>query len=78
MRQLAVQWPEYAGFVVSFLFIGVIWINHRVMFSYLVEADHGLLWLNLLLLLNVVALPFTTAVLGANVGGPGGVVAVPL
>jgi uncharacterized membrane protein len=72
VQGLLAQWPAYAGFGVSFLLIGVVWINHRVIFSYLVRADHWLVWLNLLLLLNVVALPFTTDVLAGSMGGPAG------
>ena len=46
---------------VSFLTIGVMWVNHRSLFSGLARVDRVLLFLNLLLLLFVVAVPFTTA-----------------
>jgi uncharacterized membrane protein len=57
------SWPAFAAYVVSFFTIGVIWVNHRSLFSGLGHVDRVLLFLNLLLLLFVVAIPFTTATL---------------
>lgn len=62
-HKLAEQWPSYAAYVVSFLTIGVIWINHHAMLRRVDRVDHTLLLLNLLLLLVVAALPWTTALL---------------
>jgi uncharacterized membrane protein len=60
---LAEQWPNYAAYVVSFLTIGIIWINHHAMLRRLVGVDHAILLLNLLLLLTIVVLPFSTALM---------------
>jgi uncharacterized membrane protein len=49
--------------VVSFLTIGVIWINHHAMLQRLVSVDHAILVLNLLLLLTIGVLPFSTALM---------------
>ena len=57
------QWPLYAAYVLSFLQVGVVWANHHTMFHYIRRSDHVLLVLNLLLLLCVAVLPFTTAML---------------
>jgi uncharacterized membrane protein len=57
---LADQWPFYAAYVTSFLTIGIIWINHHVMIGRLREADHAILFLNLLLLMSIAILPFAT------------------
>jgi uncharacterized membrane protein len=54
------QWPVYAAYVVSFLIIGIIWINHHVMIARLREADRTILFLNLLLLMSIAVLPFAT------------------
>jgi uncharacterized membrane protein len=48
---------------VSFLTIGIIWINHHAMISRLRAVDHTILVLNLLLLLSVAALPFATSLM---------------
>ncbi|HYM16167.1 MAG TPA: TMEM175 family protein [Dehalococcoidia bacterium] len=55
-------WPSYFGYAVSFLTIGVMWINHHALFKDIDRQDHTLLVLNLLLLLGVAFLPFPTAV----------------
>jgi uncharacterized membrane protein len=62
-HELLAQWPSYAAFVVSFLTIGIIWINHHAMVRRLRRADHSILIWNLLLLMTVSALPFTTALM---------------
>ncbi|HET7510056.1 MAG TPA: TMEM175 family protein [Solirubrobacterales bacterium] len=64
-HELLAQWPSYAAFVVSFLTIGIIWINHHAMVRRLRVADHSILIWNLLLLMTVSALPFTTALMAA-------------
>jgi uncharacterized membrane protein len=69
--QLLRQWPSYISFVISFAFIGVMWINHHRMFTHIKRCDNGLLILNLLLLFGVTAVPFPTAVLAAHLGQPG-------
>ncbi len=60
---LIAQWQVYAAYVVSFLTIGIIWINHHVMIGRLRETDHTVLILNLSLLLTIGVLPFTTNLL---------------
>ncbi|WP_306323944.1 MULTISPECIES: TMEM175 family protein [unclassified Streptomyces] len=57
------QWPSYAAYVVSFLVIGIIWVNHHQVFSHVVRVDRTLLFLNLLVLMIVAALPWPTALL---------------
>ena len=60
---LGSQWPSYAAYAVSFMTIGIIWINHHVMISRLRTADHTILMLNLLLLMSVALIPFATHLL---------------
>jgi len=69
--QLLRQWPSYISFIISFAFIGIMWINHHRMFTHIKRSDNGLLILNLLLLLGVCAVPFPTAVLAPHLGQPG-------
>jgi uncharacterized membrane protein len=59
-HELLAQWPSYVAYVISFLTIGIIWINHHAAFSRLRHVDHSILMWNLLLLLTVSVLPFTT------------------
>ena len=64
-EQLGSQWPSYVAYGVSFLTIGIIWINHHAMLRRIKAIDHEILILNLLLLLCVGLLPFTTALMAA-------------
>ncbi len=41
----------------------MIWINHHAAIARVMRADHALLVLNLLLLMTIAALPFTTALM---------------
>ncbi len=60
---LADEWPAYAAYITSFLVIGIIWVNHHAVFELIERVDRIALFLNLLLLMTVVAIPFTTALL---------------
>ncbi len=62
-HRLGEQWPNYAAYLVSFLTIGIIWINHHAMLRRLVSVDHAILVLNLVLLLTIGVLPFSTALM---------------
>ncbi len=64
-RELLRQWTHYAAYVVSFVTIGIIWVNHHAMIGRLREADHAILMLNLLLLLTIGLIPFATALFAA-------------
>jgi uncharacterized membrane protein len=68
--ELLRQWPSYVSFVISFVFIGVMWINHHRLFTHIRRCDDVLLLLNLMLLLGVTSVPFPTAVLAAHLGQP--------
>jgi uncharacterized membrane protein len=59
--QLAHRWPAFVAYLISFFTIGIIWVNHHVLFGDLARVDRSLLFLNLALLLFVVAIPFGTA-----------------
>jgi uncharacterized membrane protein len=55
------HWPAYFAYVVSFLTIGIMWLNHHTMLAAVSRVDRVVLVLNLLLLMGVVAIPFPTA-----------------
>ena len=58
--------PRVIGFVISFLIIGLMWIEHHRIFRYIEDYNGGLLWRNLLLLLCVSFVPFPTALFSEN------------
>ncbi len=63
-HQLAQRWPSLAAYVVSFLVIGIMWVNHHAIFSRLRLVDRAMFYLNLLLLMTIVFIPYPTEVFG--------------
>jgi uncharacterized membrane protein len=60
-HQLHDKWPAFVAYLISFFTIGVIWVNHHALVRTIKTVDRTLLFLNLVLLLFVVAIPFGTA-----------------
>jgi uncharacterized membrane protein len=67
---LAERWPNYVGYAMSFLIIGIMWANHHALFQYIRRADRPLMLANLLLLMGVGFLPFPTAILAEHLAEP--------
>ena len=65
------QWPSYVSFLISFTFIGIMWVNHHRLFNHIRRSDNLLLFLNLLLLLGVTTVPFPTELLANRYFIPG-------
>ena len=63
------QWPEFLGYYISFAFIGGIWITHSSVTKYMKRGDTVAYTLNLLLLLLVGLLPFTTSLMVTHLTG---------
>jgi len=61
LSQLEGRWPQFAAYIVSFVTIGVIWVNHHALFRAIARVGRPVLFLNLLLLMSVVAIPFATS-----------------
>ncbi|MFI2642331.1 TMEM175 family protein [Streptomyces sp. NPDC018610] len=61
-RALLAQWPAYLGYLASFGYVAVIWLNHHQAFVRIRTMDRGLHAANLFLLLTTGALSFPTAV----------------
>ncbi len=66
LEQMAEEWPKYLMYVVSFLIIGIIWLNHHITFRYIQRVNRPLLMLNVLLLMAISFIPHASAVLGDN------------
>jgi uncharacterized membrane protein len=60
---LAQEWPAYVAYLVSFLVIGIIWVNHHAMFHLIARVDRPLLFINLALLATVAIIPFPTGLI---------------
>ena len=54
-------WPKFAAFIMSFIIIGFFWIFHHMMFRVIRRHTSLFLWMNLMLLMCIVFIPFTAA-----------------
>src|SRR5262249_30274052 len=66
------QWPSYAGYAVSFLTIGVIWVNHHHMFKLIGRTTHAFLMINVVFLMAIAFLPWPTALVAEYIRDPDG------
>lgn len=53
-------WPTGLSYVVSYLFIAIVWVNHHHLFGYAEVATPRLVWSNFAHLFSVSLIPFTT------------------
>jgi uncharacterized membrane protein len=63
-RALAAMWPKFIAYTLSFLVLGVYWLIHHFLFDNITYYDARLAWLNVIFLLFVALIPFTTSLLG--------------
>ena len=73
-RGLVHIWPEYVAYAISFLTIGIIWVNHHTVMNQVARADRTFLFINVVFLMIVAFSPFPTRVLAETMrqGGKAG------
>lgn len=71
-RHLGHYWASYLAYVVSFLTIGIMWLNHHTMLAQVTKVNRTTLVLNLFLLMGIVAIPFPTALVADHLTGSDG------
>ena len=71
-HSLGNRWPNYASYAVSFLVIGIIWSNHHSLVDVIARVTRPLALLNVLLLMSIVLIPFSTALLARYLQEGGG------
>jgi uncharacterized membrane protein len=62
--------PKFVSWIISFLIVCVIWINHHRLLESIKAVNNPLLWLNANLLLWCSFIPFPTALMGDYVHNP--------
>ena len=67
---LAEQWQEFLGYLISFVFIGGIWVSHAGMTKLMRQADTLAYGIDLLMLIFVGVLPFSTSLMVSHLTGP--------
>ncbi len=63
LRQLLSMWPDFATYVVTFLFAGGFWFLHHLSFHFVRHTNGLLLWINLIFLMLVALLPFSAGLM---------------
>lgn len=58
--------PYLLGFIFSFIFIAVFWVNHHHLYHVVKEVNSTLLWYNIFFLFWISMLPFAIAMVGAH------------
>ena len=56
--------PEIFIFIISFLILAGFWLSHHRQFHFVRAIDSRLLWINIILLIAIVFIPFSTDVAG--------------
>ncbi len=64
LHELSKILPNIIGFIFSFFFVAVFWINHHQLYHSIKEANSKLLWYNIHLLFWITMLPFPVAMVG--------------
>lgn len=65
-QMLTHDWHKILVYLLSFVIVGVYWVAHHHMMHFITGTDRTLLWLNLLLLLAIVFVPYVAAMLSAS------------
>jgi uncharacterized membrane protein len=60
LHALGLLIPKFIGFLISFLIIGQYWITHHRMFGFVINFSDRLIWLNIIFLLGIALMPFST------------------
>ncbi len=60
-------WPKFLIYVLSFVIIAIFWVGHNIQFHYIRRADRTLFWINVLFMMLVALLPFSTHLLGEHI-----------
>jgi uncharacterized membrane protein len=61
-------WPRVLAYLLSFYVIANFWMSHRSKFNHIVKTDGRLMWINMLFLLTVGLVPFTTNLIAESGG----------
>jgi uncharacterized membrane protein len=57
------EWPSFLGFIISFISILIMWVNHHGIFKHICKINANLMFANGFMLLLVITVPFTTSML---------------
>lgn len=61
---IANLFPEFLFFVIAFLVLASFWLEHHRQFHFVRTVDPVILWLNIIILISIVFIPFSTDLAG--------------
>jgi uncharacterized membrane protein len=64
-------WPSYAAYAVSFVTIGIMWINHHTCMRQIGSSNRTFMTINLLLLMCIAFVPFPTNLVAEHIRDSG-------
>jgi uncharacterized membrane protein len=56
-------WPDILAYIISFTTLGVYWVTHHRIFRWVLYVDRPLIWINILFLMIIGFIPFSTSLL---------------
>jgi uncharacterized membrane protein len=65
---LVALWPRLLAYLLSFYVIASFWFSHRTKFGHIIRTDARLMWINMLFLLTIGLVPFTTDLIAEGGG----------
>ncbi|HZO96751.1 MAG TPA: TMEM175 family protein [Gaiellaceae bacterium] len=64
-------WPQYAAYAVSFVTIGIMWVNHHACLEQVARVDRRFLFANVALLACIAFVPFPTRLVAEHLRDDG-------
>jgi uncharacterized membrane protein len=64
LEALVTLWPKLLAYALSFIYLGIYWVNHHHLLHAVARIDGAVLWANLNLLFWLSLVPFGTAWMG--------------
>jgi len=68
LAALVGQWPAFVAYVVSFLTIGIMWVNHHQLFLLIGRSNMTFALIHVVFLMFIAFLPYSTDVMAERLG----------
>lgn len=75
LQAVANTWPQLMAYTISFIILGAMWMGHHNVFHAIRKVDRGTIWLNMLYLLWIGLMPFSTSVYSFHISTKTGLMA---
>jgi uncharacterized membrane protein len=70
-RELTHAWPSYVAYAVSFVTIGIMWVNHHTLMAQVGRVDRRFLLATVVFLMCIAFIPFPTRLAAEHISGEG-------